>query len=151
MIADHMPPTVRRGMLGGEMDIDDDNAATYARSAEALLQMIARLHRAGVPLVAGTDAIAGFTLHRELELYRQAGISNADVLRIATIGAAQVAGAANEAGSIAPGKRADFVLLARNPLDDISAVRRPVAVFKGDRWYDPALLYEAVGIRPFTR
>ena len=48
-IADHMPPTVRRGMLGGEMDIDDDNAATYARSAEALLQMIARLHRAGVP------------------------------------------------------------------------------------------------------
>ena len=151
MIANHMPPTVRRGMLGGEMDIDDDNAATYARSAEALLQMIARLHRAGVPLVAGTDAIAGFTLHRELELYRQAGISNADVLRIATIGAAQVAGAANEAGSIAPGKRADFVLLARNPLDDISAVRRPVAVFKGDRWYDPALLYEAVGIRPFTR
>ena len=151
MIADHMPPTVRRGMLGGEMDIDDDNAATYARSAEALLQMIARLHRAGVRLVAGTDAIAGFTLHRELELYRQAGISNADVLRIATIGAAQVAGAANEAGSIAPGKRADFVLLARNPLDDISAVRRPVAVFKGDRWYDPALLYEAVGIRPFTR
>ena len=151
MIADHMPPAVRRGMLGGEMDIDDDNAATYARSAEALLQMIARLHRAGVPLVAGTDAMAGFTLHRELELYRQAGISNADVLRIATIGAARIAGAAQDAGSIAPGKRADFVLLARNPLEDISAVRQPVAVFKGDRWYDPAQLYEAVGIRPFTR
>jgi hypothetical protein len=151
MVADHMPPTVRRGMLGGEMDIDDDNAATYARSAEALLQMIARLHRAGVPLVAGTDAIAGFTLHRELELYRQAGISNADVLRIATIGAARVAGAGPESGSIEPGKRADFVLLARNPLEDISAVRRAVAVFKGDRWYDPAQLYEAVGIRPFTR
>lgn len=151
MIADHMPPAVRRSMLGGEMDIDDDNAATYARSAEALLHMIARLHRAGVPLVAGTDAMAGFTLHRELELYRQAGISNADVLRIATIGAARVAGAALEAGSIEPGKRADFVLLARNPLEDIGAVRRPLAVFKGDRWYDPAQLYEAVGIRPFTR
>jgi hypothetical protein len=43
------------------------------------------------------------------------------------------------------------VLLAGNPLEDVSALRRPVAVFKGDRWYDPARLYEAVGIRPFTR
>jgi hypothetical protein len=151
MIADHMPPAVRRAMLGGEMDIDESNAATYARSADALLGMIARLHAAGVPLVAGTDAMPGFTLHRELELYRQAGIGNAEVLRIATLGAAQVAGAAAESGSISEGKRADFVLLAGNPLEDISAVRRPVAVFKGDRWYDPAKLYEAVGIRPFTR
>jgi hypothetical protein len=151
MIAGHMPPAVRRAMLGGELDIDDGNAATYARSADALLGMIARLHAAGVPLVAGTDAMPGFTLHRELELYRQAGIGNADVLRIATLGAARVAGAADETGSISVGKRADFVLLAGNPLEDISAVRRPVAVFKGDRWYDPAKLYEAVGIRPFTR
>jgi hypothetical protein len=151
MIAGHMPPAVRRAMLGGEMNIDDSNAATYARSADALLGMIARLHAAGVPLVAGTDAMPGFTLHRELELYRQAGIGNAGVLRIATLGAARVAGAADETGSIGEGKRADFVLLAGNPLDDISALRRPVAVFKGDRWYDPAKLYEAVGIRPFTR
>jgi hypothetical protein len=40
---------------------------------------------------------------------------------------------------------------AGNPLEDISAVRRPVAVFKGDRWFDPNLPYEAVGIQPFTR
>jgi len=40
---------------------------------------------------------------------------------------------------------------ARSPLEDISAVRRPVAVFKGDRWFDPNLPYEAVGIQPFTR
>jgi imidazolonepropionase-like amidohydrolase len=151
MIADHMPPAVRRGLLGGDMDIDEGNADTYARSADALLDMIARLHRAGVPLVAGTDALAGFTLHRELELYQRAGIDAADVLRIATIGAARVAGSAEEAGTIEAGKRADFVLLAANPLEDISAVRLPVAVFKGDRWYDTAQLYEAVGIRPFTR
>jgi hypothetical protein len=42
-------------------------------------------------------------------------------------------------------------LLAANPLEDISAVRQTLAVFKGDRWYEPARLYEAVGIRPFTR
>jgi hypothetical protein len=151
MIADHMPPSVRRSMLAGEMDINEANAARYARSAGALLEMIAKLHAAGVPLVAGTDAMAGFTLHRELELYHRAGISNADALKIATLEAARIAGKAADGGSISVGKQADFVLLAGNPLDDISAVRRPVAVFKGDRWYDPALLYEAVGIRPFTR
>ena len=151
MVAEHMPPAVRRGMLAGELAIDDRNAATYARSADALLGMIARLHAAGVPLVAGTDAMPGFTLHRELELYHRAGISPAEVLRIATLGSARVAGDEQNSGSISEGKRADFVLLAGNPLQDISAVRRPVAVFKGDRWYDPALLYEAVGIRPFTR
>jgi len=151
MIADHMPPAIRRGMLAGEMDIDDSNAATYARSADALLGMIARLHAAGVTLVAGTDAMPGFTLHRELELYQRAGISPADVLRIATMDSARVAGDTQNSGSISEGKRADFILLAGNPLQDINAVRRPVAVFKGDRWYDPALLYEAVGIRPFTR
>jgi imidazolonepropionase-like amidohydrolase len=151
MVADHMPPVVRRGMLAGEMDINEGNAATYARSADALLEMILRLNRAGVTLVAGTDAMPGFTLHRELELYQRAGIANADVLRMATLGAARVMGADQESGSIREGKRADFVLLAGNPLEDISALRRPVAVFKGDCWYDPALLYEAIGIQPFTR
>jgi len=151
MIADHMPPSVRRGMLGGEMDIDDSNAARYARSADALLELIAKLHEAGVPLVAGTDAMPGFTLHRELELYRRAGISNADVLKIATLDSARVAGQLAETGSISTGKQADFVLLAGNPLEDISAVRLSVAVFKGDRWFDPARLYEAVSIKPFTR
>ncbi|MGD8359192.1 MAG: amidohydrolase family protein [Lysobacterales bacterium] len=151
MIADHMPPSVRRGMLAGELDINDGNAERYARSADALLAMIGKLYRAGVHIVAGTDSMPGFTLHRELELYHQAGISNADVLRLATQGSAEVMKAANDTGTITVGKRADFVLLAENPLEDISAVRRPVAVFKGDRWYDPAQLYEAVGIRPFTR
>jgi len=151
MIADHMPPSVRRSMLAGELDINDANAVVYAHSADALLKMIAKLHAAGVPLVAGTDSLAGFTLHRELELYRQAGISNADVLKIATQGAAGVARRAADSGSISAGKEADFVLLAGNPLEDISAVRRPVAVFKGDRWFDPAQIDEALGIRPFTR
>jgi hypothetical protein len=150
MIADHMPRLVRRGMLGGEMDINDSNAATYAQSADRLLEMIAKLHRAGVPLVAGTDALPGFTLHRELELYHSAGISAADVIKIATIDSARVTGVEKWSGSIVPGKHADMVLVDGNPLQDISAVRKPVAVFKGDRWFDPAQLYAAVGIRPFS-
>ena len=151
MIADHMPPSIRRGMLAGEMDINDANAVRFSRSADALLEMIGKLHRAGVPLVAGTDAMPGFTLHRELELYQRAGISNADILKIATLESAKLSGKAAVSGSISVGKQADFVLLAANPLENISAVRQTVAVFKGDRWYDTARLYEAVGIKPFTR
>jgi hypothetical protein len=151
MIAGHMPSSVRRSMLAGEMDINDGNAPLYARSADALLEMIAKLHQAGIPLVAGTDAMPGFTLHRELELYHRAGISSAEVLKIATLDSARVAGAADRTGSISEGKQADFVLLAGNPLEDINAIRKPVAVFKGDRWFDPAQLYEAIGVKPFTR
>ena len=151
MIADHMPPSIRRGMLAGEMDINDANAVRFARSADALLEMIGKLHLAGVPLVAGTDAMPGFTLHRELELYQRAGISNADILKIATLESAKLSGMAGVSGSISVGKQADFVLLAANPMENISAVRQTVAVFKGDRWYDTARLYEAVGIKPFTR
>lgn len=149
-VADHMPPTVRRSMLAGEMDINDENAARYAQSAQALLKMIFRLYQAGVPLVAGTDALAGFTLHRELELYQQAGIPTADVLRIATLDSAKVAGDEEHSGSIHTGKDADMVLLRDDPLQDISAVRHPLIVFKGKHRYDPNALYQAVGIKPFN-
>lgn len=149
-IADHLPPNVRRGMLAGRMDIDDDNAERYAASARALQAMIRKLHEAGIPLVAGTDALAGFTLHRELELYSEAGIPNADVLRIATIGSARIVGTDDRVGRIAPGYAADLIALDGNPLDDISAVRRSAMTLKGNRLYRPAELYRALGIEPFV-
>ncbi len=149
-VADHMPPAVRRALLAGEMDINDENAQRYARSAQALLDMIFQLYQAGVPLVAGTDALAGFTLHRELELYQQAGVPSAAVLRIATMDSAKVVGAEEHSGSISVGKSADLVLLRNDPLQDISAVRHPLMVFKGAYRYDPDTLYEAVGIKPFN-
>ncbi len=149
MVAEHMPPAVRRGLLAGEMDINDENAARYAASAQALLDMIKRLHQAGVPLVAGTDSLAGFGLHRELELYVQAGIAESDVIRLATLGAAEVMAMADKSGSITVGKNADMVLLPGNPLEDINAVRRAKMVFKGNRYWRPSRLYSALGIKPF--
>jgi hypothetical protein len=149
-IADHMPPTTRRNMLAGEMDINETNASRYERSAQALLNLVLKLHEAGIPLVAGTDDMAGFALHRELELYQMAGISAADVLKIATIGSAKVLGAEQQAGSLEVGKQADMILLNDNPLVDINAVRAPVMVFKGESRFEPARLHEAVGIRPFV-
>ncbi|MBY6204563.1 amidohydrolase family protein [Halomonas denitrificans] len=150
MVADHFPPNVRRSMLGGQLDVNDENAATYAASARALLEMIRRLHEAGVPLVAGTDALVGFTLHRELELYAEVGIPNADVLRVATIDAAEVVGELGRIGRIAPGYVADLVALDGNPLADIRAVRATAMTLKGDRLYQPAAIHRALGIEPFT-
>jgi len=149
-IADHLPPNVRRGMLAGRMDINDENAARYAASAEALLAMVRKLFEAGIPLVAGTDALPGFTLHRELELYAEAGIPNADVLRIATINAARVAGESHRVGRIAPGYAADLIALDGDPLDNISTVRDVAMTLKGKRMYRPAELHRALGIEPFA-
>jgi imidazolonepropionase-like amidohydrolase len=107
------------------------------------------LYDAGIPLVAGSDDMPAFTVHRELELYAAYGIPNAAVLRIATLGSAEVLGVADRTGSIAPGKAADLVLLDGNPLQDIGAVRRGVLVMKGGTLYRPADLYRAAGVEPF--
>ena len=99
-------------------------------------------------IVAGTDAFAGFALHRELELYVQAGIPAPEVLRIATLGAAQVMGKDAELGSLAPGKLADLALVPGDPSRDIGALRRIETVVKGGTMYDAAALYAAIGVAP---
>lgn len=149
MMADHLPPSVRRGMMAGRMDINDENAARYAASAQSLLVMLRKLHEKSIKIVAGTDSLPGFGLHRELELYQEAGIPAAEILRLATLGSAELMGNAEHSGSISVGKTADMVLLARNPLEDISAVRTPRLVFMADRMYRVSDLHKAVGIKPF--
>ena len=131
--------------------ITEENAQAWEESRQKALQMIGKLYAGGVQIVAGTDALPGFALHRELELYVRAGIPNAAVLRIATLDAARVAGVDGTSGSITVGKQADLVLLDGNPLDDISAVRRTVLVVKGDTLYQPDELMNAIGIRPIAR
>lgn len=70
----------------------------------------------------------GFSLHKELELLVEAGLSPADALRAATIGPAEFLGLSETAGSIAVGKRADLLLLDGNPLADITQTQRVRAV-----------------------
>ncbi|MFH1601281.1 MAG: amidohydrolase family protein [Pseudomonadota bacterium] len=149
-IVDHLPPSVQRGARAGEIDINDSNAATYAASAQALLGMVRRLHEAGVRLVPGTDGIVGFTLHRELELYAQAGIPNAEVIRLATSSAADIADTGTPVGRIAPGQAADLLVVDGDPLQDISALRRGVLVVRGDRVHRPAAIFRSLGIKPFV-
>jgi imidazolonepropionase-like amidohydrolase len=118
----------------------------YRDSAQALLNMVKLLHDSGIPLVSGTDGLPGFTLHRELELYEAAGIAPADVLRIATLGAARVMKRDRENGSVSPGKLADLLLVDGDPARRISDIRRTVLVIKDGNVYDPAALYRAIGV-----
>jgi imidazolonepropionase-like amidohydrolase len=112
-------------------------------------QMLMALRQAGIPFVAGTDSMAGFSLARELELYVEAGVPAPEVLRIATLEAARLAGRGNDLGSIAPGKLADIILVDGDPSLDISDVRRVRLVVKDGAVLDPDALCRSLGIRPF--
>jgi imidazolonepropionase-like amidohydrolase len=112
--------------------------------------MVKKLHDNGIQLVAGSDDMAAFTIHSELELYSEYGISNADVLNIATLSSARVLGLEASTGSVEAGKAADLVLLDGNPLEDMSAVRRGVLVMKGGTMFRPDALYRASGVEPFV-
>jgi imidazolonepropionase-like amidohydrolase len=96
-------------------------------------KIVASLHRAGVPILAGTDApmptvYPGYALHDELERLVDSGLSPAEALRAATLAPATFLGIAQQGGSVAPGKNADLVLLDANPLLDIRSTRRIDAV-----------------------
>lgn len=150
-VADRLPAQVRRGLLAGGLPVPEGMDARYRASFQKMLELVAALHRAGVRIVAGTDALAGFGLHRELELYVQAGIPAPEVLRIATLGAARVMGMEGELGSLAPGKLADLALVPGDPTRDISALRRIETVVKAGTVYDAAALYAAIGVAPAAR
>jgi imidazolonepropionase-like amidohydrolase len=150
MIADHLPIAVRRALRSGILDINPGNEKQYAASADALLRMVAKLHEAGVPIVPGTDDLAGFTLHRELELYVQAGIAPAKVLQLATIEPMRLLKADQALGAVAPGKLADMILVRGNPATRISDIRNVRLVFKNGEIYEPDALYASVGVQPFA-
>jgi imidazolonepropionase-like amidohydrolase len=150
MLAEHMPVAVRRWLRSAQSEINDGNAARYAASFAKMLAYVGRMHAAGVALVAGTDTWAGFGLHRELELYVQAGIPPLQVLSIATWNGAKYTQTLEQRGSIERGKLADLVLVDGDPSIDITAIRRIGLVLKGGVAYAPERIYESLGIRPFV-
>jgi len=107
------------------------------------------LYAAGIPIVAGTDkAIPGHSLHRELELYVQAGLTPMQVIQLATSGAAKVMGLDGDVGTVQSGKRADLILVQGNPLEHFSDLRKVTRVVTRGQMYDPAELWNNVGFRP---
>lgn len=110
-----------------------------------LLRLVKELHDAGVVIVPGTDSggsfmVAGFGLHDELDLLRQAGLTPYETLETATVNAARVLGFTGRKGTIEVGKDADLVLLARNPIEDPATLRTPVGMVLRGEWIDGAEL-----------
>lgn len=99
------------------------------------MEQIPIAHRAGVTFLAGTDmnipfVHPGFSVHDELALLVQAGLSPLDALRTATINPARHLGIEQSAGSITQGKTADLVILDADPTRDIAATTRIFAVIR---------------------
>lgn len=147
-IADRLSYQVRRTLPNSSLPVPPGMEKRFHDSFQACLDMVKALYGEGIPIVAGTDSVAGFVLHRELENYVRAGIPAPDVLRIATLGAAQVMKLDKDLGTIAPSKLADLILVDGDPSVRISDVRRVTLVVKDGVMYDPAKLYEAIGIKP---
>ncbi len=106
------------------------------------LSEIQRMYRGGVKMLDGTDALMtgaffGPTVHYELRFLNQADIPAAEVLRLATLGAAETEGASADLGALDPGKLADFLLLDANPLEDINNTMKIWRVVKAGNVYDP--------------
>jgi imidazolonepropionase-like amidohydrolase len=147
-ILSRLPPQVQRGAVGGALPVPDGMDATYKASFKKCEALVKRLWDRKITLVAGTDSWTGFALHHELELYSEAGIPNADVLSIATLGAARVMKRDKTSGSIAPGKDADLVIVDGDPLTNMRDIRNVVTVVKGGTVIDAVAAQKALSIAP---
>ena len=113
--------------------------------AEWSLELVGRMHAAGVPIGAGTDtpigrALPGDSLHTELARLVEAGLSPLEALEAATVRPAEFLSLDDEMGTIAVGRRADLVLLDADPLADIGNTRRISLVVSAGRVLDPQTL-----------
>ena len=116
----------------------------YRKSYAKMVELVGLLHKAGIPLVAGTDGY-GIEVVREVELYHQAGFTPAEALQSATIVPATLVGAGKRTGSIAVGKEADLMLVDGDVSKDLGALRRVVTVVSDGYVMDADALRKAAG------
>ncbi len=147
-VAERLPVQVRRGLYAGALPIQPGDDEKFRASWKRTLELVRVLWEAGIPIEAGTDGFAGFSLHRELELDAEAGIPAPQVLQLATLGAVRIMGMDRDLGQVRQGKLADLVLIDGDPTKDISDVRKVALTVKDGVIYDPAELYREMGIAP---
>ncbi|WKK67140.1 amidohydrolase family protein [Lutimonas zeaxanthinifaciens] len=138
---DYMNPLIRKVDSKAQFDrwyntkLSDPNIVKSIKDQHDFhLYILKRLHQAGVRIVCSTDAgigitTPGFSIHQELAFYKEAGLSNYEVLKTATINASETHSIMNNMGSIEEGKAANLLLLDRNPLEDLTALKNPSTVF----------------------
>jgi cytosine/adenosine deaminase-related metal-dependent hydrolase len=142
-----LPVQLQRQFKVGGLPVPDGKDASYKQSYEKVLAMVKALFDAKIPIVSGTDSIAGLMLHHELALYARAGIPNGDILRIASLEAAKVMKQDKKTGSIAAGKAADFFLTTGDPLAKIDDLAKITTTVRGGVRFESSELYPTVGVR----
>ncbi len=143
-LAHYLPDTLRRyvaAIFPMPDSIPADADFVGHAMFEKRLAQVATMNRAGVQILTGTDAPLrnsppGFGLHEELALLARGGLTPFEIIRAATLEPARFFGMLDSAGTIAPGKLADLVLLDANPLVDIRNTRRIAAVVANGELYD---------------
>lgn len=140
----YLPPEL--AAILNNAGVAEDREARAAAGMQAVLDTTKILHDAGVPILAGSDQVVpGFSLLRELELLVRAGLTPLEAIRAATTVPAKIFNL-QDAGEVAPGQRADLVILNGNPLDDIRNIRRVHLTVAGGKAYDPNVLRQIVDI-----
>ena len=123
-----------------EREGDPLSPAGHVDSNVALMStLMLELHEAGVPLLLGSDVfgavVPGFATHQELALMVDAGLTPYEALRTGTVNPAAYLGESDRAGTLEPGKRADFILVKGNPLENIGQAAAVEGVYTGKHWY----------------
>lgn len=139
-----VPPSLAVRWRSGHASAQPDDVEFGRRMEANSWRLVSLAHRAGVGILAGTDAsdepyvFAGSGVHDELALLVRAGLSPMEALRAATLNPARYLGAADSLGTVAPGRLADLVILDANPLADIRNTTRIHAVVANGRLMDAA-------------
>lgn len=132
-----------RGMGG---NTSAEQMRTRLAQSEAV---IGALFKGGVAIVPGSDTgLVGYGLHRELEIYVEAGMTPLEAIQSATIVSARALKLDAELGTVEAGKRADLILVDGNPAADIHDIRKVAQVVTAGRLYDCGKLWRSVGFRP---
>jgi imidazolonepropionase-like amidohydrolase len=140
-----LPPSVERGFRNGGFAVPKDlTRADYRASWAKMVGLLAKMHKAGVPIVAGTDG-SGIELIRELEIYESAGFTPGEAIAAATIVPAQLVGQGDHTGSVTVGKAADLTLVEGDPSKDIDALRQTRTVMIDGKLLDADALRSAAG------
>ena len=151
-IVKNLPPDVQRGYARAELDIPDDaTAARYAKSYAKMVEFVGMMYKAGIPVVAGTDELAGFTLQGELELLVKAGLTPAQALQVATLNGAKFSKVAESKGQIKPGFDADLLLVDGDPTKNIADIRQLALVVTQGKAMVPSQIYQRIGVQPFAK
>ncbi|MEO0399673.1 MAG: amidohydrolase family protein [Pseudomonadota bacterium] len=131
-------------------------AEPYTEEVDVAVRNLRRVHAAGIPVAMGTDAgIVGIpygaAIYAEFEKYREAGMSDLDILTSATINSARYIELEDEIGSVTVGKRADLVLVSEDPSEDIMNAAKVVGLFRDGHYATADMLNDDTAFDVVTR